>query len=150
VLLFIRPLLVVWLLAVVVASPGGAGGGCASMRAPHISTLYTGPGTPTPKPDSATVEVFLAGTPPERAYTVLGEVQITTDREKRSAQEVLDYAKAEARKLGGDALVDVGTSSEVIPGGVRSYTNLYNGKEEHDTYGPGQRRILKGKAVAWK
>jgi hypothetical protein len=106
--------------------------------APHVSTLYTGPGVPVPRADSAAVEVFLEGSPPERAYTVLGEVLVTTDLSRRKTQELLDSAKVQARKLGGDALVDVGFTSQATVEGTDKSTHS------------GTRRILKGKVVAWK
>jgi hypothetical protein len=68
---------------------------------PAIKSMYLGSGTPTARPDSAQVDVFLRSEPPSRPYTSIGEVEISTGRERRSMEEMLTYARQDARKMGG-------------------------------------------------
>ena len=51
----------------------------------------------------------------------IGFVEIATERANRPLQEMLEYAKAEARKMGGNVLADV-TYDAVSTGSGSSYT----------------------------
>src|SRR5262245_21107720 len=106
--------------------------GCvATIPPPKINSMYTATGTPTPRPDSALVEVFMKASPPTRTYDVLGQVEIETERESRTLENMLVYARSEARHLGGDALVGLETNATPTPAGSSStypVVNLYTGE----------------------
>jgi hypothetical protein len=131
--------------------------GCATtLPPPRINTLYTVTGTPTPRSDSALVEVFMKENPPTREYDVLGQVEISTERESRTMENMLEYARHEARKLGGDALIGLDTNATPTPAGS-SYTypvrNLYTGEVigyRTASSGPGEHRIMKATVVKWR
>ena len=82
---------------------------------PDIKSMYLGSGTPTARPDSAQVGVFLRSEPPTKAYTTVGDVEISTEREGRSMENMPTYARQEARRMGGDALI-VETESAGLDG----------------------------------
>ncbi len=132
-----------------------SGAGCV-MPPPHVNSLYTGVGNPSPRPDSAAVEVFLDTAPPQRQFTVIGSVEVTTQNDERTLENMLTYARAEARKLGGDALVRVRTSTTSLPGsGGYSYPvkNLYTGEVIGvNTVGqdPTNQRALLADIVIWR
>ncbi len=83
---------------------------------PRVRTTYVGVGKPVPRPRHARVEVFLAGNPPPRPSVVLGEVEVLTRSRNTSLDNLLEYAASEARKLGGDALVDVTLRPAMVEG----------------------------------
>lgn len=122
--------------------------GCV-MPPPEIKSLYLGSGLPTPRPDSSQVEVFLRSDPPQRAFSSIGEVEITTQRSKRSMANMLDYARREARKLGADALI-IETGAVAVAGNTVPVRNLYTGQVMFYRNDSGTRRTLKGSAIVWK
>ena len=132
-------------------------GGCATMMLPpQIKTMYTAAGTPTPRADSALVEVFMKDNAPTRAYDVLGQVEIATENESRTLENMLDFARKEARRLGGDALVGLDTDAmPTTPGASSTYPvyNLYTRRVigfQTTNSGPGVRRVMKALVVKWK
>lgn len=131
--------------------------GCAgTLPPPDIKTLYTAATPAVARPDTAAIEVFLNADPPRREYDVLGQVEITTERESRTLENMLDYAKREARRLGGDALVNLETDATPTPataGTTFPIYNLYTGKVigyRSNSSGPGTRRVMKALVVKWR
>jgi len=130
--------------------------GCSStMPPPRISSLYTGTGTPSPRSDSSSVEVFLDTAPPQRAFKVIGRVEITTQNDARTLEGMLFYARAEARRLGGDALVNVRNSETTIASsGGYSYpvknwvTGDVMGVQKVEST-PTNKRVLQADVVVW-
>ena len=123
-------------------------GGCVTPP-PAIKSMYLGSGTPTARPDSAQVDVFLRSEPPSRPYASVGEVEIATERESRSMEEMLTYARQEARRLGGDALI-VETGSTTTSGATVPVRNLYTGQVMYYRNLSGTRRTVKGTVIVWK
>jgi hypothetical protein len=131
--------------------------GCVStMPPPHINSLYTGPGTPSPRTDSTAVEVFLDTAPPQHAYAVIGRVEITTENDARTLENMLVYAKDEARRLGGDALINLkNTETTTASSGGYSYpvknwvTGEVMGVRKVEN-GPTNRRVLLADVVVWR
>ncbi len=74
---------------------------------PRVRTNYTATGRPTPRPKSSPVEVYLHGRAPTRRYRLVGEVQVLASSGRTSIQELTDHASRGARRLGGDAIIDV-------------------------------------------
>jgi hypothetical protein len=74
---------------------------------PKVSSHYSGPGRPIARARFARVDVFLAGQEPGQPYVVLGDIDIRARSRNTSLHNLLDYARHEARKLGGDAVVEV-------------------------------------------
>ena len=79
----------------------------ASNPHPKLRTTWTAEGKPRPRDKSATVEVFEAGALPSRKYDAVGEVSVLASGSRTSIDELTDWAKKGARKLGGDALVNL-------------------------------------------
>ena len=73
---------------------------------PRVRTVTTGDTRPA-RPLDAPVDVFLAGRTPPRRFVEIGTVEVTTGNRNTSLGNLLDSARREARRLGGDALVDV-------------------------------------------
>lgn len=74
---------------------------------PRVSSVYTGKGHPRARRDDARIEVFLAGERPNREFVVVGELEVATGNRNTSLSNLIEYARREARRLGGDAIVDV-------------------------------------------
>jgi hypothetical protein len=110
--------------------------GCELMP-PRISSHYTGPGRPVPRDRSAHVDIFLAGHDPERSFVVLGDVEVHARSRNTSLTNMFDYARGEARKLGGDAVVEVRSERE---------TRFARGP---CAGAPTTRRTLTGTVVRW-
>lgn len=109
-------------LALALAACSGVGGCTSMMPPPHINSMYTGTGSPSPRPDSSLVEVYLDTAPPKRQFAVIGRVEIATENDSRTLENMLSYARAEARRLGGEALINIKTSTTSAAGsGGRSY-----------------------------
>ena len=72
-----------------------------------MKSFYTGGEKPVARPRNAPVEVFLAGHSPGRPYIVVGQVQASTRSQYTRLYDMLEHAARDARKLGGDAIVDV-------------------------------------------
>ena len=132
-----------------------------SLEPPHVNALFLGSGVPSPRPDSALVEVYTRTSPPSREVVVVGTVEVFTENDSRTNENMLWYARIEARRLGGDALVNLETSQLVTdPGGVSGTTTKvspftdFNGnpvvKTEVNAYGPTVRRIMKADIVVWR
>jgi hypothetical protein len=51
--------------------------------------------------------MFERGHAPARAHEVIGEVRVVASSSRTGTSTLSDWAKREARRLGGDALVDV-------------------------------------------
>ena len=62
---------------------------------------------------------------------------------------MLDYARREARKLGGDALI-IETGSTPTAGSTVPVRNLYTGEVMYYRNIPGTRRTLTGAVIVWK
>lgn len=116
---------------------------------PVINSMYLGSGRPTPRPDSAQVDVFLQSQPPTRSYTSIGEVEISTQRASQSMEEMLTYARQEARKMGGDALI-IETESTTTGGATVPVRNLYTGQVMYYVHVSGTRRTVKGAVIVWR
>ena len=74
---------------------------------PRTQFFPSGETQPTDRARDANVEVFLAGQSPAREHTVLGEVEVLARSHRTSLNNLLDSARREARKHGGDALMEV-------------------------------------------
>jgi hypothetical protein len=74
---------------------------------PRVTSVYTGEGLPVPRARDAAVGVFLHGDAPRMRYVVVGEVRVTTSSRVTSLNNLIECAQREARRLGGDAIVDV-------------------------------------------
>ncbi len=79
----------------------------ASDPEPRLRTRFTAAGRPAPRPDSATVEVYERGAAPARRYVAIGEVNVLASGSRTPVHELTDRARRGARRLGGDAIVDV-------------------------------------------
>jgi len=80
--------------------------GC-ELTPPKIRSHYSGTGRPIARDPHVRVEVFLAGQEPGWDYAVVGDVEIRARSRNTSVINMLDYARREAGKLGGDAVVEV-------------------------------------------
>lgn len=79
----------------------------ASNPDPRLRTHWTAAGKPRARPASAYVEVFDAGMQPTRRYRVVGTVDVLASGSRTSIGELKTWASRGARKLGGDAIIDV-------------------------------------------
>ena len=79
----------------------------ASNPAPKLRTTWTAQGRPRPRDKAATVEVFQSGWPPAKKYDAIGEVSVLASGPRTSVDELTEWAKQGARRLGGDALVNL-------------------------------------------
>lgn len=79
----------------------------ASSPQPRLRTTYTAAGRPKARPGSAPVEVFHRGQEPARKFVPIGEVSVLAGGPRTSVDDLTDWAKRGARRLGGDALVQV-------------------------------------------
>jgi len=79
----------------------------ASDPEPRLRTTYTAEGRPRPRDKSATVEVFQPGMLPARKFEAIGEVSVLASGSRTSVDQLTHWAIRGARKLGGDALVNV-------------------------------------------
>ena len=80
--------------------------GCEQFS-PRVRSTYVGEDKPVPRSQQAPVAVFLSGRDPQRAYIVVGNVEVLARSRNTSLDNLLDHAMREARRLGGDAIVDV-------------------------------------------
>jgi len=74
---------------------------------PRVTSTYVGKGRPVPRRRDAVVGVFLRGDGPRQRYVVVGEVRVTTASRVTSLGNLLQCAERAARRMGGDAIVDV-------------------------------------------
>ncbi len=79
----------------------------ASNPEPRVRTKFTAQGRARPRPKSASVEVFRRGQPPARAFVAIGTVDVLASGSRTSVDELTEWARKGARRLGGDAIVDV-------------------------------------------
>jgi len=79
----------------------------ASPPRPRLRTTWTAEGRPSPRPDTAAVEVFRRGQEPARAYVTIGEVSVLASGPRTPVSDLTRWAQRGARQLGGDAIVDV-------------------------------------------
>jgi len=88
-------------LATYISACGGSG------QSPTVSTSYVIAHRPAPRPDSSPVVVFEGAGKPDRAYERIGTVKVVGHVSGTSVPELTDRAQRAARRMGGDALVDV-------------------------------------------
>jgi hypothetical protein len=74
---------------------------------PRVESRYTGAIHPAARGRFAAVTVFMHGHPPTSTYQVIGELKVSTLSRNVSLWNLIDSAKAEARHMGGQALIDV-------------------------------------------
>jgi hypothetical protein len=74
---------------------------------PRVRSIYIAASHPAPRGRFSAVEVFMHGHDPTLHYQVVGEVTVSTDSRNVSLWNLIDSAKAEARHMGGEALIDV-------------------------------------------
>lgn len=74
---------------------------------PTLTTRYSGPGRPQPHDAQAPVDVFMAGQAPTRAFQVIGEVRVRANSGRTSTDELVQWTKRGARRLGGDLVVEL-------------------------------------------
>ena len=74
---------------------------------PHVESIFTSAIRPAPRGRFAQVEVFMHGRDPTLHYQVVGVVTVSTRSRNVSLWNLLDSAKAEARRMGGEAIIDV-------------------------------------------
>jgi len=79
----------------------------ASNPEPRVRTTWTAAGRPKPRAKSAPVEVYWAGKSPARKYDPIGEVSVLASGPRASLDELTEGARRGARRLGGDAIVNV-------------------------------------------
>jgi len=79
----------------------------ASNPDPRLRTTYTAAGKPRPRSKSSPIEVFNRGQAPARKYVAIGEVSVLASGSRTSVDELTEWAKRGARRLGGDAIVNV-------------------------------------------
>ena len=79
----------------------------ASNPDPRLRTTFTAEGRPRPRPESAPVEVFERGQSPARRYVAIGHVNVLASGSRTPVTELTEWAQRGARRLGGDAIVDV-------------------------------------------
>jgi len=87
---------------------------------PRVTARYLVPGKPTARDRFAEVGVYLHGREPARSYVVIGEVEVLTRSRNTSLSDMIDYASVEARKMGGEAIVDVWPRSVAARGSADS------------------------------
>jgi hypothetical protein len=108
-------LLLAWLPAVGVSIPATHLGFVASyffacpgtVHAPRVRTQYADKDRPAPRPASSPVLVFYAGKPPVRRYRIVGTVEVLATSAYTGTDVLTDYAIRSARRMGGDAIVEV-------------------------------------------
>jgi hypothetical protein len=76
-------------------------------HAPRVRTHYVDTHRPAPRPQSSPVFVFYVGKPPARRYRIVGTVEVLATSTYTRTDELTDYAMRSARRMGGDAIVDV-------------------------------------------
>jgi len=60
-----------------------------------------------PRAEMTPVEIFARERPPERGYTVVGTVRVVASSSRMPIATLEDWARREARRLGGEGLVDL-------------------------------------------
>jgi hypothetical protein len=79
----------------------------SSEPVPHVRSTYTAAGKPTELPGTHWVEVFERGKAPTRHFVIVGHVQVLASSSRNNAAQLTGYAQREARKMAGDALVEM-------------------------------------------
>jgi hypothetical protein len=87
--------------ATYISACGGTG------QSPTVRTSYVTAHRPARRPKSALVEFFEGEAKPARAYEPVGSVLVLAHVSGTGPGELADRAKAAARAMGGDALVNV-------------------------------------------
>ena len=84
---------------------------------PRLETRYLAAGKPVARPASALVESFEKGHAPARHYRVVGQVRVLASTVRTDVGTLKDWARKGARKLGGDALVELAIedAASVVP-----------------------------------
>jgi hypothetical protein len=104
-----------WLPAVGIGVPATHSGFVASYffacggnsHAPRVRTQYADKDRPAARPASSPVLVFYVGKPPVRRYRIVGTVEVLATSTYTRTDDLTDYAIRSARRMGGDALVEV-------------------------------------------
>jgi hypothetical protein len=78
-----------------------------SHHAPRVRTKYTAAGRPAPRPALSPVAIYELGHAPTRRYQILGKVEVLATSTYTRTAELTEYARRSARRMGGDAIVDV-------------------------------------------
>jgi hypothetical protein len=76
-------------------------------HAPHVRMEYVTAKRSAPRPASSFVEVYDLGQAPTRHYQILGKVEVLASSAHTDIGELKDYARRSARRMGGDAIVEV-------------------------------------------
>jgi hypothetical protein len=76
-------------------------------HAPRVWTHYTETDRPAPRPASSPVFVYYVGKPPARQYRIVGTVEVLATSTYTRTDELTDSAIRSARRMGGDAIVEV-------------------------------------------
>jgi len=79
----------------------------ASDPQPRLRTKFTATGRPHARPKAFPVEVYAEGQAPARKYVAIGEVSVLASGSRTSVDELTEWARRGARRLGGDAIVNV-------------------------------------------
>jgi len=75
--------------------------------APSVRIQWASAARHTARPRSSSVEVYPRGRSIDRTYDVLGEVGVLAHSSHTGVDVLSDYAQRTARKMGGDAIIDV-------------------------------------------
>ena len=74
---------------------------------PHTTVTMAGDQAYAPRPRDGAVTVHLAGSPPEGRYRVIATIDVLARTRGASLANLIAHAEREARKIGGQMLVDV-------------------------------------------
>ena len=122
----------------------------ACARPPYVNSIYVGPEPVVAKSDTASVAVFLPDNPPQAEYELLGTIEVSSMRAKRTADDMLRYAKARARRMGADAIIDVTFESRGGSTSTKPVVNTTTGKVIWYDTDVSVLRVLTAKAARWK
>src|SRR5438046_406964 len=78
-----------------------------SEPAPRVRMTYAVASRPRPRAASSPVDIYVRGQAPNRRYQLVGEVDVLAGSGRTSIRELTDHASRGARRMGGDAIVDV-------------------------------------------
>ena len=112
--LVMSPMVPVGVAGAILLSPLTFVPGC-ELTPPKVSSHYVGPGGPIARDRRVGVDLFLAGRMPDRHSVSLGDIEIRARSRNTSVINLLEYARREARRLGGDAVVNVHIDQALQP-----------------------------------
>ena len=78
-----------------------------TIRPYQVRSKYLGPGRPVARPKFAEVDVHFRGQGRPPGGRTIGIVEVSTTNRNVSIQNLIEGAQIQARRFGGDALVDV-------------------------------------------